>query len=112
MAAITPSVLFPGYALLAAAEAAPSQGIFIPLADLVGLTAAEGDVATGDGRKVAYEVLRRIESSFSALPTTDRPTRMNVAVGTPTGINGNTVRRSYTLTFDVSISDTDMADEA
>ncbi|MGG6293799.1 hypothetical protein ACQ4M4_05185 [Leptolyngbya sp. AN02str] len=112
MPAIQPTDLFPGYDLLDATDPAPSQGIFIPLADLSGLTAAEADAATGDGRKVAYEVLRKVESSFTAIPTADRPTRMNVTLGTPTGVNANIVRRSYTLTFDVSIGATDMADEA
>ncbi len=112
MPAITPPALFPGYSLLAASTPAPSQGIFIPLADLDGLSAAEGDTVTGDGRKVAYELLRKIQGSFNALEAAQRPNRMNITSGTPTGINGNTVRRSYTLTFDVNISATDVAEEA
>lgn len=106
-----PADFFTGYQLLANAEAAPAQGIFIPLTSLSGLTAAEADEGTGDGRKVAFELVRTVNEKYNALAAADRPTRMSVTVGTPTGINSTTVRRTYTMTFDVDIAATDLASE-
>ncbi len=111
MADILPTALFPNYQLLASNASAPAEGIFIPLSDLTGLLSAEANASTGDGRKVAYEVIRKIVASYQGLATDARPSRMNVAASTPTGITADIVRRSYTLSFDVGISATDVAAE-
>lgn len=111
MATILPTALFPNYQLLAASASAPSEGIFIPLSDLTGLVSAEANATTGDGRKVAYELVRKIVGSYQGLATDARPGRMGVAASTPTGITAEIVRRSYTLSFDVGIGATDLADE-
>ncbi len=106
-----PTVLLSGYELLAATDPAPAQGIFIPLATLTGLTAAEADEETGDGRKVAFELCRALQTSFAAIPLANRPTRMNAAKGTPAGVDANTVSQSYTFTYQLGISGSDVADE-
>lgn len=111
MAAIQPTDLFAGYELLAATDPAPSQGVFIPLSVLSNLTAAEANETTGDGRKLAFEICRQVFSSVTGLATADRPSKMSVSRGTPTGVDATTVRQSYTLTFDLDVSSSDVAAE-
>lgn len=106
---VAPTAFFPGIAYLGASDPAPAAGIFIPLADLSGLTAAEADEATGDGRKVAYELIKAIQAKYAAMPT--KPQRLTVTVGTPTGVTASVVRQSYTLAFDVDITGVDLATE-
>ena len=97
-----PTDFFPGYTT-------DGTSITIPLADLSGLIAAEADAATGDGRKVCFELVKQIQAAFAALPSA--PGRMNATVGTPTGVSATVTRRSFQLTFDVDISDADVAAE-
>lgn len=98
-----PTDFFTGYT-------SDGTSITIPLTALPGLTAAEADTATGDGRKVAFELVKQLQSAYTQLDPT--PGRMNATVGTPTGISPTVARRSYTLTFDVDISEADVAAEA
>lgn len=112
MAAVTPGNLINGYQLLTAAEAAPATGIFVPLTSFSDLTAAEADEATGDGRKVAFEIQKEIFEQYTALADAAKPARMTVSRGTPTGINPNTVRQTYTISFDLDISASDVTAEA
>lgn len=105
-----PTAFISGYELLASGDTAPSQGLFIPLTSLPALTAAEANEVTGDGRKICYELIREILSQYTAMSV--KPARMAITVGTPTGINASTVRRSYTLAFDLDVSDADVAAES
>lgn len=109
MAAITPRALFPNYAILAAGAVAPSAGIFIPLADLTGLTEAE---AGTDGRKVLFGICRTAQANFAALPTEARPARLTLTKSTPTGLTATTIRQAYTVTVDLDFNDADVAPEA
>lgn len=111
MPAILPTAILPGYEVLAAGAATPSQGIFIPLASLVGLTAGEADEATGDGRKVAFELSRTIFTNYTAIATANRPAKFSITRGTPAGVDASTVRQSYTYTFDLDVSASDMSSE-
>ncbi len=111
MPATTPVQLLPGYDLLAAAEPAPSQGVFIPLATLTNLTAVEADTATGDGRKVLFELCRTAFTAFAALDANARPTRLTITRATPTGVDASKVRQAYTLTFDLDVTNADVAAE-
>lgn len=106
-----PTVVFPGYDYLASGEAAPSAGIFIPLASLPGLTAGEADPATGDGRKLTFEMCRAIFNNFSAIPQNTRPARMAVARSTPTGVSPTTISQVYSLTYTLDVSAVDVAAE-
>ncbi|GAB4465529.1 MAG: hypothetical protein OHK0037_20380 [Elainellaceae cyanobacterium] len=112
MPAILPGAIFPNYQYLSAAEAAPSAGLFIPLNSLPGLTADEADETTGDGRKVAFELSRAMFTNYNALTTAQRPSRFTITRGIPAGIDQTTVRQTYTLTFDIDFSGSDMAAEA
>ena len=71
-----PSDLFDGYELVAAAGTVTAQSICIPVASLTGLTAAEADEVTGDGREVLRALIMTAYENFSTLPTP--PTRMAI----------------------------------
>jgi hypothetical protein len=53
------------------------EGIFIPLASIDGLTAAEADPVTGDGREVLRALLSTAYGNFATLPSP--PSRMNIS---------------------------------
>jgi hypothetical protein len=112
MAPVTPGNLYEGYQLLGAAEAAPAVGIFIPLASMPDLSAAEADEATGDGRKVAFALTKEVFECVSALADNARPSKMTLARSIPTGLNNTTVRQGYTLNFDLDITGVDVSPEA
>ncbi len=104
MAAILPTDIIPNYS-------SDGTDITIPLTDLPGLEAAEANAATGDGRKVAYELVRAIHSNLQALDDAAKPTQFLTSESTPTGQGPNEVRKAYTFTFDVNISAVDVAEE-
>lgn len=97
MASITPSQLFPGMS-------ADATTITIPLADLAGLTQAEADPATGDGREVSRILLETMVSKVSALAVANRPTKMTVSKSNPQGIGIDQIRQAYSLSFDVGVN--------
>lgn len=111
MAIVRPPQLLTGYVLLASAAAAPSQGIFIPLTSVSGLTAVEADTTTGDGRKVAFEILRAVFANYTALSTAAKPGKMAIARGTPVGVDSSTVRQTFTVSFDLDITGSDVTAE-
>lgn len=104
MAAIVPTQLLPNYS-------SDGTNITIPIADLAGLVAAEADPATGDGRKVAFELVKTMHENLQALDEAAKPAQFLTSESTPTGQGPNEVRKSYTFTFDVNISAVDVADE-
>lgn len=111
MPAVTPSAFLPGYAFLASGAAAPEAGIFIPLNLLSNLTTAEAHPTTGDARKVVFEICRLSFTSFSTMDSSERPTRMTITRATPTGVDASKVRQAYTLSFDLDVSNADVAAE-
>lgn len=96
MAAITPAQLFPGIT-------GDATTITIPLADLAGLTQAEADPATGDGRELARILVDAIVSKINALSTANKPTKFTVSKANPQGIGVDQIRQAYTLAFDVAV---------
>lgn len=98
-----PTDFLPGYT-------SDGTSVTIPLTALPGLTATEADAATGDGRKVSFEIIKALQSGYAGL--TPAPARMNATIATPTGVNATTVRRGYTFQFEVDIADADVAPEA
>lgn len=111
MANVVPTQLIPGIDLLAASAPAPSQGLFIPLASLPGLTAIEADETTGDARKVVYELSRALFANYTALALASRPGKLTIVRGTPTGVDSTTVRQSFTFSIDLDISASDVTPE-
>lgn len=112
MANILPTSLFSGYKLLSNGAPAPSEGIFIPLSTLPGLTSAEGNETTGDGRKVAYEVTKAMYQSYSNLVDSAKPSHFLADLSPPVGLTPDTVRRTYSLSFDLNISGSDVTTES
>lgn len=96
MASISPSQIFPNMT-------ATATTITIPLADLMGLTQAEVDPNTGDGREVSRIILETIVSKINALAVANRPTKMTVTKSNPQGIGIDQIRQAYTLAFDIAI---------
>ncbi|MEM8641661.1 MAG: hypothetical protein AAGG51_23010 [Cyanobacteria bacterium P01_G01_bin.54] len=93
-----PGELIPGYALLAAAEAAPEQGIFIPLSSLPTLTAAEAATADGDGREVVRAVIEAAYQSSAVIPDADKAINLTLTKSQPQGIGPDEYRETITVT--------------
>lgn len=104
MAAIVPTQILPNYE-------SDGTNITIPLATLSGLTAAEANPATGDGRKVAFELVKAMHTNLQGLADAAKPAQFLTSESTPTGQGPNEVRKAYTFTFDVNISAVDVAEE-
>ena len=83
----------------------------LPITDLPGLNAGEADEAAGDGRKVCFGLLQAMEQRYAAAPAASRPAGMTIAKGTPTGVNATTIRQTFTVTFDLDITASDLAAE-
>lgn len=79
MANPKPTDYIPDMELLENADAVTEAGIFIPLASLPGLTAAEADPATGNGNEVVHKLLTEIYSNYVTLPT--KPTKLDLIYG-------------------------------
>ncbi|MBD2465778.1 hypothetical protein H6G89_32840 [Oscillatoria sp. FACHB-1407] len=112
MAFITPTQLFTGYQLLGSGEAAPAEGVFVPLTSLTNLTAGEANTSTGDARKVLFELCRTAFNAYAAMDAAARPSRMTITRATPTGVDASKVRQGYTITFDLDVSNADVAAES
>lgn len=97
MADITPLALFP-------TMTSDATGINIPYADLAGLTQTEADISTGDGREIARILVETIATAINNLSAENRPTKMTATKANPVGVGTDTLRQSYTLTFDIAIS--------
>lgn len=103
MANVTPAQLFPGYQFIGATATSVSNGIFIPLAALPALTAAEA-AANGDGRELFRGIVEQVTSTVEALPTANKPNKMTATRSNPTGTGANTIKQTYTQNFDLSVN--------
>jgi hypothetical protein len=99
MPAIIPTALFSGYV-------ADSTTITIPLSALPVLTAAEADEVTGDGREVMRAIIDAATVRLEAMPAASRPAYFSITRGSIAGVTPTTIRRTYTITFEESISAT------
>lgn len=113
MANIIPTDIYAGYKLLAAADPAPSQGIFIPLASLPTLNTEEANAETGDGRAIIHSLVEQAYTSIQALATTARPNRLSVTKANPNGVGIGLVNQSYGITVTLGLDNsTNVATEA
>lgn len=94
--AVVPTTLIDGYA-------SDGTNITLPIADLPGLTVAEANAATGDGREIVRAILDNVLASYTALAT--KPTKFTITSPpmtlAPGGGTRGVLRKSYTLTFDL-----------
>lgn len=74
------------------------------------LSAAEANTSTGDGRKALYALCHKIEATYAALATADRPAKMVIVKSEGSPASG-TQRVVFTFQFDLDISDADVAAE-
>lgn len=75
------------------------DGIFIPLTSLPGLTSAEADPVTGDGREVLRVILQTATTNLSIMPAP--PTGMYFTTYEPTK-NGQK-QQDFSFLFDVNV---------
>ncbi len=81
----------------------------IPRASLPGLTTAEAHTSTGDIRSIALSLIDRLFQVYNASATADRPARMTLRRSTTE--SGGTVRRAYTVEFQLDSAVADVAAE-
>jgi len=99
MANIAPTVLFASYT-------SDGTNLTIPLASIPVLNSAEAHATTGDGREVARALIERITLAIEGLSPELRPTKMTATRGSIVGLSSQTVRRTYTFSFDESLTPT------
>lgn len=98
MAIISPTDLFAGYEIVAAAGTVAAQSICIPLSNFPHLSSTEYHPTTGDGRELARQIDLKIDSAIQALPEIERPTKMTSSSSSSTLNNGNrriNINRTY-----------------
>ena len=98
MANITPSQILSGYALLAQNDDAPAAGIFIPLTTITGLSSAEANASTGDGRKVIAGLMETLHTSLNSLPNNAKPVYLTLAKSQPSGVALGQINQTFTVT--------------
>ena len=97
MASVLPTAYFPGYT-------SDGTNITIPIASLGALTSAEASATTGDIREILRAIDVQVKAVYDALPINDKPTKMVVTQTNPSGVGANTVRVSYTRSYDLTLS--------
>ena len=104
MADILPTDVYPGYEYLSAGGTVAADSLVIPTSALTGLTAAEANATTGDGREVYRHLVDKGTVNINALPQGSQPTRMSVSKSNPSGIGIDQIRQSYSSSFDITTS--------
>lgn len=89
------NALFQGAVVLNNGDAAPSQGILIPLTALPELTP---DEAANDSRQVIGSLTQNILKWYDALSPADRPTQLQVLAGQIQPIAGQSERYRKPIT--------------
>jgi len=100
MANPKPTDFIPDYALLEATDPAPSDGIFIPLTTLTGLTLAEANATTGNGNEVLHKLLTEVYANYATLPT--KPTKLDMIYG-EAQITDVRRRIDFSISFNVNV---------
>ena len=101
---IIPTDLFPSYTY-------GTGTLSIDISDLEGLDAAEADAVTGDGRKVAYHLIKQIHAAIDAMAQADKPNRFIVATGGLAVVDSTTLAQSYSQTVYLGLGAVDVATE-
>ncbi|MGD1850524.1 MAG: hypothetical protein ACFCBU_07900 [Cyanophyceae cyanobacterium] len=88
---------------------ANETGVTIPLASLPGVSAQEANKDNGDFRRVLRGIL---ESAYTgANNLSDAPGFFSIAKSGLNGIGGNRVRVSYTVSFDMEVTEAEVITE-
>lgn len=85
--------------------------ITVPIASFPELTAAEADGTTGDIRKVAFAVAKKLADVYEALAAADQPTQMKIARYASSNTAGTEVTHVVSFTFVNTVATQDVKDE-
>lgn len=89
-----PTSLFPNYS-------SDGTDITLPLAT-ISVTAGEANTTTGDSRAILRRMVDSAYNTIQALPSADRPTKMSITRSNPSVVGANTLRQTYTISFDTT----------
>lgn len=95
--AVLPTEIFENYSLVTVETV---QGIFIPLASIPGLTAAEANETTGDGLELLRALVLEAVSNFNSLPTAPKNVTASLS---DTIITETRHKLSANFTFNVTV---------
>jgi len=88
-----------------------ATNISLPIASLPELTAAEADGTTGDIRKVAFALTKKLADVFEAAAVADRPTQMTIGRYASSNQAGTEVTHVVQFTFVNTVATQDVKDE-
>ena len=89
--------------------AATGTTVSLPIANLPGVSQQEADKDDGDYRRVIRGVLDGVHQAHSAL--TDPPAYFTITKSGFSGLGGTHVRVSYTVTFDMDVTEAEVVEE-
>lgn len=90
---------------------ADATNITLPIASLSELTAAEAHATTGDIRKVAFAMTKKLADVFEATAAADRPTQMVIGRYASSNQPGTEVTHVIQFTFVNTVATQDVKDE-
>jgi hypothetical protein len=88
-----------------------ATNITVPIASFPELTAAEADGTTGDIRKVAFALTKKLADVFEATAVADRPTQMVIGRYASSNSAGTEVTHVIQFTFVNTVATQDVKDE-
>jgi hypothetical protein len=89
-----PTATLPGYT-------SDGTNITIPIASLLGLTAAEANATTGDAREVALAFIRTYKAKQQSLAVADKPATMSVRVVNQSYVSAGNLANSVMVTYEL-----------
>jgi hypothetical protein len=88
-----------------------ATNITLPIASLPELTAAEADANSGDIRKVAFALTKKLADVFEATAAADQPTQMRINRYASSNQAGTEVTHVVQFTFVNTVATQDVKDE-
>lgn len=83
---------------MANGDAAPVDGIFIPLSSLPAISAADADPANGNGSEVVRGLLETVTSNYANIAAEDRPANFVATKNPPSAVGTiNQIRETYSF---------------
>ena len=88
---------------------ATGTNLTIPLASLPGVSQVEADKDDGDYRRILRGILDGVQQAHSNLPET--PDYFTITKSGFNGLGGTRVRVSYTVSFDMDVTEAEVIEE-
>ncbi|HEV7405161.1 MAG TPA: hypothetical protein VGO11_19615 [Chthoniobacteraceae bacterium] len=92
-------------------EAVSGSDLVIPIASFPELTSGEAHATTGDIRKLAYAITKKLYDAQQAESAADRPAKMQITKGQSLSADGTTMTVTHQFTYVLAISSADVAAE-